>query len=91
VSSLQTLIQQVGSSGSTSATASNLSASFNSLIQGVSGNAAATSSAAGGSSSASNQSSTPSLQTFLNNLLQTVQSSGGQFLSSLGTQVNATV
>jgi hypothetical protein len=92
-SSLQTLIQQLGSGGSTSTTAANLSSSFDKLVQGA-GSSSALASAAGtssGSSTASNQSSNAGLTNFLNNLLQTVQSNGGHSLSSVGATVDAKV
>jgi hypothetical protein len=85
VSSLQTLIQQVGSSGATNATTANLTAAFNNLTQGT--NAAATS----GAAATNGTTSTASLQSFLSNLLQTVQSNGGHSLSALGNNVNANV
>jgi hypothetical protein len=80
VSSLQTLIHQVNSNGPATAATSNLSASFNTLIQGAHGSAAVAD--AGGSAS---------LQNFLGNLLQSVQSSGIHSFSGMGANVNAKV
>ncbi|HWE06121.1 MAG TPA: hypothetical protein VG274_05395, partial [Rhizomicrobium sp.] len=79
-SSLQTLIQQVGSTGATTPAVSNLESSFNTLMQGLGGSTASTASAAGGTGSA--QSSTASLQSFLNNLLQNLQTNGLQLSGS---------
>jgi hypothetical protein len=79
-SSLQTLIQQLGTTGAASASAANLSASFNSLIQGTSGTAATTSTA-----------STAALQSFLNGLLRNVQGNDGRAFGAVGNNVNATV
>ena len=83
VSSLQTLIQQVGSTGTAGATASNLSASFNSLIEGAGAGAQASSGAAAAPNA--------SLQGFLASLLQAVRSGGGHALDTMGTNVNANV
>ena len=49
VSSLQTLIQQLGTNGTASASTANLSASFNSLVQGTSGASASGSTASNAS------------------------------------------
>jgi len=89
-SSLQTLIQQVGSTGATAPAISNLESSFNSLMQGVGGGTAPTAStaAAGGATSAS---STASLQSFLNNMLQNLQTNGLQMPNLSGSRVNARV
>jgi hypothetical protein len=66
-----------------------LSASFNNLLQSVNG--ASTASGAGSGGSGTTSSSNQSLTTFLNNLLQTVQSNGGHAISTLGGNVNAKV
>ena len=89
-SSLQTLIQQIGSTGSTTPAISNLESSFNTLLQGAGGGAASTAStaAAGGTTSAS---STASLQSFLNNVLHNLQSSGLQPPNLSGSSINARV
>jgi hypothetical protein len=89
-SSLQALIQQVGSTGVTTPAISNLESSFNSLMQGVGGGTASTAStaAAGGATSAS---STASLQTALSNMLQNLQTSGLQMPNLSGSRVNARV
>jgi hypothetical protein len=85
VSSLQTLIHQVNSNGPATAATSNLSASFNTLIQGAHGSAAVADT--GGSGTVSQA----SLQNFLSNLLQSVQSSGIHSFSGMGANVNAKV
>jgi hypothetical protein len=85
-SSLQALIQQVGSNGPTTPAIANLESSFNTLARGLSGNAASTSVAGG---TASTQSSTASLQNFLNNLLQNLQAHGLQTPNLSGSRVNA--
>jgi hypothetical protein len=84
VSSLETLIQQVGGTGATSATAANLSASFNNLIANVGGTTAA-------SGNGTSPTSTASLQSFLSGLLQDARNGGGPSRSSLGATVNANV
>jgi hypothetical protein len=88
-SSLQTLIQQVGSKGSTTPAISNLESSFNTLVQGLSGNSASTASTSAAGGTASTQSSTASLQNFLNNLLQNLQTHGLQAPNLSGSSVNA--
>ncbi len=85
VSSLQTLIHQVGSNAPATAATSNLSASFNTLVQGAHGSAAVAD--AGGSAAVSQA----SLQNFLGNLLQSVQGSGIHSFSAMGANVNARV
>jgi hypothetical protein len=85
VSSLQTLIHQVDSSVPATAATSNLSASYNKLVQGGTGSAAV---ADAGSSGAASQAS---LQNFLSNLLQNVQSSGVHSFNGMGANVNAKV
>jgi hypothetical protein len=89
-SSLQTLIQQVGSTGATTPALSNLESSFNTLMQGVGGGRASTAStaAAGGATSAS---STASLQSVLSNMLQNLQTNGLQMPNLSGSRVNARV
>ena len=89
VSSLQTLIQQVGSNGSTSPAIANLNSSFNNLLQGLGVNGSAATAAAGGTTSA--QTSNASLQNFLNNLLQNLQANGLQGPKLTGSNVNANV
>jgi hypothetical protein len=88
-SSLQTLIQQVGSKGSTTPAISNLESSFNTLMQGASGGAASSASTSAAGGAASTQSSTASLQNFLNNLLQNLQTHGLQTPNLSGSSVNA--
>jgi hypothetical protein len=88
-SSLQTLIQQVGSNGSTTPAIANLESSFNTLVQGLSGNASSTASTSAVGGTASTQSSTASLQNFLNNLLQNLQTNGLQTPNLSGSSVNA--
>jgi hypothetical protein len=74
------------SSGTSTPATANLSASFNSLMQGVNGNPATT-----GSSTASTQTSNAALQNFLSNLLQSAQSGGAHSLNSVGANVNTNV
>jgi hypothetical protein len=80
VSSLQTLVAQVGSASAAnsatanSATANSATANLNAAYQNLVGTAGA-----GG------------LQTFLNNLLQNLQSGGVHSLSGVGNNVNASV
>ena len=88
-SSLQTLIQQVGSNGSATPAIAKLESSFNTLAQGLSGNASSTASTAVAGGTASTPSSTASLQNFLNNLLQNLQTSGLQTPNLSGSSVNA--
>jgi hypothetical protein len=88
-SSLQTLIQQVGSGGATTPAISNLESSFNSLMQGVGGGTStASTAAAGGTTSGS---STASLQSVLGNMLQNLQTNGLQMPNLSGSRVNARV
>jgi hypothetical protein len=87
VSSLQSLVQQVGNSSSAATT--NLSAAYRNLVNAAGSGTAATSAASAGASS--NQSSSAGLQNFLNNLLQNLQSGGVHSLSSIGNNVNANV
>ena len=87
VSSLQTLIQQVGPNGKPTAATETLTSTFQNLVNGTNGAAAAASSAGSGS----NQSPNSGLQTFLNNLLQNVQAGGVQSLSAAGANVNTHV
>jgi hypothetical protein len=86
VSSLQSLIQQLGPNGKPTAATETLSSTFQNLVNGVSGSAAT---AASGSSSSGSANS--GLQSFLNNLLQNVQASGAQSLTSAGSNVNTHV
>jgi hypothetical protein len=85
VSSLQTLIGQVGSTGSTNPAIANLDASFQNLVQGVSGNGASTAASSSNATSSSNA----ALQSFLNNLLQNLQANGLQAPKLTGSNVNA--
>jgi hypothetical protein len=89
-SSLQTLIQQVGSGGATTPAISSLESSLNSLMQKVGGGTAsiASTAAAGGATSAS---STASLQSVLSNMLQNLQTNGLQMPNLSGSRVNARV
>jgi hypothetical protein len=90
-SSLQTLIQQVGSNGSTSPAIANLNTSFYSLLQGLGVNGASTTSTAAAGGTTPAQSSSASLQNFLNNLLQNLQANGLQSPKLTGSNVNANV
>lgn len=87
VSSLQTLIQQVGSSGKPTAATETLNSTFQNLLSGST--IAASGSAA--TAPAPDQSSSAALQSFLNNLLQNLQGNGAQSLNALGSSVNANV
>lgn len=89
VSSLKSLIQQVGPNGKPTAATETLSSTFQNLVNGLSGGAAVAASNSAGSSS--NQSSNSGLQSFLNDLLQNVQAGGAQALSATGTNVNTHV
>jgi hypothetical protein len=88
VSSLQNLIQQLGPSGKPTAATATLTSTFQNLVNGQSGGAAVASTSSG---SLSGGASKVGLQNFLNNLLQHVQASGAQSLTSAGTNVNAHV
>jgi hypothetical protein len=89
VSSLQALIQQVGPNGKPTAATETLTSTFQNLVNGTNGGAAAA--APNSAGSASNQSPNPGLQNFLNNLLQNVQAGGVQSLSAPGATVNTHV
>jgi hypothetical protein len=92
VSSLQTLIQQLGATGSGNAATSNLSTAYNNLVQALGGSSASSAASSSTSSGASSgQSSNSSLQNFLGNLLQNVQHLGAQTLGLVGGIVNARV
>jgi hypothetical protein len=88
VSSLQHLIQQVGPNGKPTAATETLTSTFQNLVNGLNGSAAAASTSSGASPSGS---SNAGLQNFLNNLLQHVQASGASSLTSAGSNVNAHV
>jgi pilus assembly protein FimV len=75
-SSLQSLIQQLGSGGSPTPQVANLESAFSGLMGASSGSAAASTSNA-------------SLQGFLNNLLQKVQSAGASSIPTVGSTVNS--
>jgi hypothetical protein len=81
--SLQSLIQQLGPGGNSTAATQSLTSSFQSLVSGVSGTAAA--------GSASSDSTNASLRNLLGNLLQNVQSNGLHTLSLSGSNVDAHV
>jgi hypothetical protein len=86
VSSLQTLIQQLGGTQAGqvgSGATGELTASFNKLT------AAAGASSASTTSPASSTASTAQLKNFLSDFLQTLQSGGGQLQGTLGSHVNA--
>jgi hypothetical protein len=89
VSSLQALIQQVGPNGKPTAATETLTSTFQNLVNGTNGGAAAAASSSAGSGS--NTSPNAGLQTFLNNLLQNVQAGGVQSLSAAGANVNTHV
>ncbi len=89
VSSLQTLIQQVGPNGKPTAATETLTSTFQNLVNGVNGAAAVSASNSVGATS--NQSPNSGLQSFLNSLLQKVQAGGAQSLLATGGNVNTHV
>jgi hypothetical protein len=89
VSSLQTLVQQVGSGAAATSATSNLNAAYQNLVNASGSVTAATS--AGSAGASSHQSSNTGLQNFLNSLLQNFQSGGVHSLSAIGNSVNTTV
>ena len=97
VSSLQTLIHQLSGGGTGTQATANLSNSFNSLAHGLSASTAAsgTGAAVGGAAATAGggaaTASTSQLTSFLNGLLQKIQSNGSQAPSLLGAHVNANV
>jgi len=98
VSSLQTLIQQLSGGGTGTQATANLSNSFSSLVHGLSASTAAagTGAAVGGASATAAggggaTASTSQLTSFLDGLLQKIQSNGSQAPSLLGAHVNANV
>lgn len=92
-SSLQSLIQQVGSSGPASPAIANLDNSFSNLINGLNGGASSTASTAGAGAATATATATSNaaLQGFLNNLLQNLQANGLHAPNLTGTNVNANV
>jgi hypothetical protein len=88
VSSLHTLIAQVGSGGAAGSTTANLSAAYQNLLKGTGAGSAAPAVSTGVSTA---QSGTTGLQNFLGNLLQNLQAGGVHALSSIGNNVNAKV
>ena len=88
VSSLQNLIQQLSPSGKPTAATATLTSTFQNLVNGQSGGAAVASTSLASSPGGASK---VGLQNFLNNLLQHVQASGAQSLTSAGTNVNAHV
>ena len=88
LSSLQTLMGQVGSGGAAGSATANLSAAYQNLVKGA-GAGTAVSAASTGVSAA--QSGATGLQNFLGNLLQNLQAGGVHALSSIGNNVNANV
>ncbi len=91
VSSLQSLIQQLGPNGKPTAATETLSSTFQNLVNGVSGLKGSAALAAPSAGSSSSGSSNSELQRFLNNLLQNVQARGTQSLTSTGSNVNTHV
>jgi len=91
VSSLQTLIQQLGGSGSNTPAATNLSKSFAGLVQGSSASTAGTGAATASGGTAASTAATAQLTNFLNGLLQKIQANGSQAPTLLGSHVNANV
>ncbi len=88
VSSLQTLVQQLSSGQPVSAANRTLNATFQNLVNGSSTGSAA---AASATAVTSDPSSTTALQSFLNNLLQNLQSGGTLSLNGVGNSVNSKV
>jgi hypothetical protein len=88
VSSLQTLIQQLGAAGTTTAATSHLQTSFNQLVSDL-GSGASTASST--TNSAANPSSNTALQNFLSKLSQNLQTNGVHSLASVGAHVNANI
>jgi len=82
VSSLQDLIQQLGPNGKPTAATETLTSTFQNLVNNYTANHGGTSS--GGSSNTG-------LLTFLNNLVQKVQTTGSLTVASMGSNVNAQV
>jgi hypothetical protein len=92
VSSLQSLIQQLGANGTANAATSNLNASFNRLATDLQASGAGIAGAGiAAPNSATSPTSSAALQTFLNGLLQNLQSNGVHSLNAVGTNVNANV
>jgi len=77
--------------GTALAVPQNLSSTFQQLLSGSSGAAAANAATSASAGTASNQSSNAALQSFLNNFLQTLQAQGVPALNTLGNHVNANV
>jgi hypothetical protein len=88
VSSLQSLMQQVGPDGKATAATETLTSTFQNLVNGLMGPAAASS---GSSNTGSNQSPNAGLQNFLGNLLQNLQTNGVHTLTGVGNNVNANI
>jgi len=90
-SSLQTLIQQLGSNGAATPATAKLTASFNNLVQGLggSGATAATAGASANSATATATASTAELKNFLSNFMQNLQHNGVQTPGLVGSNVNA--
>jgi hypothetical protein len=89
VTSLKTLVGQLGSTAAGNPATANLNAAYQNLVSATGPGAATPSAAATGAVSA--QASSAGLQNFLNNLLQNLQSGGVQSLSGIGNNVNANV
>jgi hypothetical protein len=87
VSSLQTLIQQLGATGTPNAATSSLETSFNHLVTGLDGGGAAAAPSLAGA--ASSQSPNAALRNLLTNLVQNLQGNGVQSLNTVGAHVNA--
>jgi hypothetical protein len=81
-SSLQSLIQQLGPDGKSTAATQTLASTFQNLVNGAGGS---------GASGTSTDSSNTALRSFLTNLMQNVQTSGTHSLSGAGSSVNAHV
>jgi hypothetical protein len=88
VSSLKTLIGQVGTGAAVTPAAASLSAAYQALVGANGASGPAGTSSANGAATAS---SGGGLQHFLGNLLQNLQSGGVHALSAVGNNVNANV
>lgn len=88
ISSLQTLVQQLGSGAPATAANTTLNSTFQNLVNGSSTGSAAASSV---SAPASDPSSTTALQSFLNSLLRNLQAGGTVSLNGIGNSLNTKV
>ena len=82
-----------GATGTAASSVSGLTASFNKLVQDLGGGASSSATAGNAASTASTAASgaTASLQSFLTNFLQKLESGSQQTLQTVGGNVNANV